>query len=56
MNLICQLCRVKVVVGIVITKDGTIEGVQIVKGISQQLTGILVNAFNTLEGNGFRQN
>ncbi|KAF0235628.1 MAG: hypothetical protein FD181_3382 [Prolixibacteraceae bacterium] len=40
----------KVLVGVVVTKDGTIDGVQIVKGISQQLNGILVNAFNTLEG------
>ena len=40
----------KVVVGIVVSKDGTIDGVQIVRGISQQLNGILVNAFNTLEG------
>lgn len=40
----------KVLVGIVVTKDGTIDGVQIVKGISQQLNGILVNAFKTLEG------
>jgi hypothetical protein len=41
----------KAVVGIVITKDGEIEGVQIVQGIGQQLNSILVNAFNTLEGN-----
>lgn len=40
----------KAVVGIVITKDGEIEGVQIVQGIGQQLNSILVNAFNTLEG------
>lgn len=40
----------KVLVGIVVTKEGTVDGVQIVKGISQQLNGILVNAFNTLEG------
>jgi hypothetical protein len=40
----------KVLVGVVVTKDGSIGGVQIVRGISQQLNGILVNAFNTLEG------
>ncbi|TNF42789.1 MAG: hypothetical protein EP310_05545 [Bacteroidetes bacterium] len=40
----------KVVVGVIITKDGEISGTQIIKGISQQLNGILVNAFNTLEG------
>ena len=40
----------KVLVGVVVTKDGTIGGVQIVRGISQQLNGILVNAFNSLEG------
>jgi hypothetical protein len=40
----------KVVVGVVVTKDGAIGGVQIVRGISQQLNGILVNAFSTLEG------
>jgi len=40
----------KVLVGVVVTKDGTIDGVQIVRGISQQLNGILVNAFSTLEG------
>lgn len=40
----------KVLVAVVVTKDGTIGGVQIVRGISQQLNGILVNAFNTLEG------
>jgi len=40
----------RVVVGIVVTKEGKIEGVQIVKGISQQLNGILVSAFNSLEG------
>jgi hypothetical protein len=40
----------RVVVGFVVTSDGTIDGVQIVKGISQQLNGILVSAFNSLEG------
>lgn len=40
----------RVVVGVVVTTDGTIDGVQIVKGISQQLNGILVSAFNSLEG------
>lgn len=40
----------RVVVSVVVTKDGTIDGVQIVKGISQQLNGILVSAFNSLEG------
>jgi hypothetical protein len=40
----------KVLVGVVVTNDGTIDGVQIVRGISQQLNGILVNAFSTLEG------
>lgn len=40
----------KVVVGVVITKDGEIGGTQIIKGIGQQLNGILVQAFNTLEG------
>lgn len=40
----------KMVVGLVITKEGKIEGVQIVKGISQVLNGILVNAFGKIEG------
>ncbi len=40
----------KMVVGFVITKEGKIEGVQIVKGISQTLNGIIVNAFNKVEG------
>ncbi len=40
----------RVVVGIVVAKDGEIDGVQIVKGISQALNGILVSAFNSLEG------
>lgn len=40
----------KMVVGLVITKEGKIDGVQIVKGISQTLNGILVNAFNKIEG------
>jgi hypothetical protein len=40
----------RVVVGIVVTKEGKIDGVQIVKGISQLLNGILVSAFNSLEG------
>ena len=38
------------VVGIVITKEGKIDGVQIVKGISQVLNGILVDAFEKVEG------
>jgi hypothetical protein len=41
----------KMVVGLVITKEGKIGGVQIVKGISQVLNGILVNAFGKIEGN-----
>lgn len=40
----------KMVVGLVITKDGKIGGVQIVKGISQVLNGILVDAFEKVEG------
>lgn len=40
----------KMVVGLVITKEGVINGVQIVKGISQTLNGILVNAFGKIEG------
>ncbi len=40
----------KVLVGFVVTKDGTIDGVQIVRGVSQQLSAILANAFKTLEG------
>lgn len=40
----------KMVVGLVITKEGKIDGVQIVKGISQTLNGILVNAFNKIDG------
>lgn len=40
----------RVVVGIVVAIDGKIDGVQIVKGISQRLNGILVSAFNSLEG------
>jgi hypothetical protein len=40
----------KMVVGLVITKEGKIDGVQIVKGISQTLNGILVNAFGKIEG------
>ncbi len=40
----------KMVVGIVITKEGKIDGVQIVKGISQVLNGILVDAFEKVEG------
>jgi hypothetical protein len=40
----------KMVVGLVITKEGRIGGVQIVKGISQVLNGILVNAFGKIEG------
>jgi hypothetical protein len=40
----------KMVVGIVITTEGNIGGVQIVKGISQVLNGILVDAFGKIEG------
>jgi hypothetical protein len=40
----------KMVVGVVITKDGKIGGVQIVKGISQVLNGIIVDAFGKVEG------
>jgi hypothetical protein len=40
----------KMVVGLIITKDGNIGGVQIVKGISQTLNGILVDAFSKIEG------
>lgn len=40
----------KMVVGLVITKEGKIGGVQIVKGISQVLNGILVSAFGKIEG------
>ncbi|MGE0018897.1 MAG: energy transducer TonB [Draconibacterium sp.] len=40
----------RMVVGLVITKDGKIGGVQIVKGISQTLNGILADAFSKLEG------
>ncbi len=40
----------KMVVGLVVTKEGKIDGVQIIKGISQTLNGILVNAFNNVEG------
>lgn len=40
----------KMVVGIVITKEGKIDGVQIVKGISQVLNGIIVDAFGKVEG------
>ncbi len=40
----------KMVVGLVITKDGKIGGIQIVKGISQTLNGILVDAFGKIEG------
>jgi len=38
------------VVGVVITKEGKIDGVQIVKGISQVLNGIIVDAFGKVEG------
>lgn len=41
----------KMVVGLIITKEGKIDGVQIVKGISQVLNGILVNAFGKIQGN-----
>lgn len=40
----------KMVVGLVITKEGKIGGVQIVKGISQVLNGIIVDAFRKVEG------
>jgi len=40
----------KMVVGVVITKEGKIDGVQIVKGISQVLNGIIVDAFGKVEG------
>ncbi len=40
----------KMVVGFVITKDGKIDAVQIVKGISQTLNGILVDSFGKIEG------
>jgi hypothetical protein len=40
----------KMVVGLVITKEGKIGGVQIVKGISQILNGIIVDAFSKVEG------
>ena len=40
----------KMVVGLVITKDGKFGGVQIVKGISQVLNGIIVDAFGKVEG------
>ena len=40
----------KMVVGIVITKEGKIDGVQIVKGISQILNGIIVDALSKVEG------
>ena len=40
----------EMVVGLIITKEGAIDGVQIVKGISQTLNGILVDAFGKLEG------
>lgn len=40
----------KMVVGLIITKEGKIGGVQIVKGISQVLNGILVDAFGKIEG------
>lgn len=40
----------KMVVGLVITKEGKIGGVQIVKGISQILNGIIVDAFGKVEG------
>ncbi len=40
----------KMVVGLIITKEGKIGGVQIVKGISQVLNGILVDTFGKIEG------
>lgn len=40
----------KMVIGLVITKEGNIGGVQLVKGISQTLNGILVDAFGKIEG------
>jgi hypothetical protein len=38
------------VVGLVITKEGEIGGVQIVKGITQDLNGILADAFMNIKG------
>lgn len=40
----------KMVVGLVITKEGKIGSVQIVKGISQVLNGIIADAFGKVEG------
>lgn len=40
----------KMVVGLVITKDGKIDGIQVVKGISQILNGIIVDAFGKVQG------
>lgn len=45
-----QTVEGKMVVGLVITKEGKINGVQIVKGISQVLNGILIDAFGKIEG------
>jgi hypothetical protein len=45
-----QTVEGKMVVGLVITKEGKIGGVQIVKGISQVLNGILISAFGKIEG------
>jgi hypothetical protein len=40
----------RMIVGLVITKEGEIGGVRIVDGISQTLNGILVNAFENIKG------
>jgi len=40
----------RVVVGLVITAEGKIESVQIVKGISNELNGVLVQAFQNVTG------
>jgi hypothetical protein len=40
----------RMVVGLVITKEGEIGGVQIVKGITQDLNGILADAFMNIKG------
>lgn len=39
-----------VLIGIVITREGKIGGVQIVKGISQVLNNVLIDAFSKVEG------
>lgn len=40
----------RIVVGLVITKEGEIGGVQIIKGITQPLHAILLKSLNNLEG------